>query len=75
MLVDNRKHMNSIENANNENHYKLITVAILIGLVGIYFRFIPEPGEGHLFFYNCVANVILIIATAIALKGVFAILK
>ncbi len=67
--------MSSIENANNENHYKLLTVAILIGMVGVFFRFAAAPSEGHLFFYNCVANIVLIIAVLIALKGVFAILK
>ena len=67
--------MSSIENANNENHYKLITAAIFMGMVGVFFRFAAAPGEGHLFFYNCVANVILIIAVLMALKAVFAILK
>ncbi|MGZ3871933.1 MAG: hypothetical protein ACXVJD_03390 [Mucilaginibacter sp.] len=61
--------MNSIENANDEGHYKLLVVAIVIGIAGVYLRFVEFP------FNNIVANILLIIGVLIALKGVFAILK
>ncbi|MDO3626974.1 hypothetical protein [Mucilaginibacter sp. BT774] len=62
--------MSSTEHANDERHYILITIAIAIGLVGVYLRF-----AGDAPYYSWIANVILIIGVGIALKGVFAILK
>jgi hypothetical protein len=67
--------MSSIENANNENHYKLLTVAIFIGIVGVYFRFAAGDASGHVSIYNWISNIILITGVGVALKGVFAILK
>ncbi|MES2279327.1 MAG: hypothetical protein V4592_25060 [Bacteroidota bacterium] len=58
------------EEANSTRHYILLTVAIIIGLVGVYFRF-----AGDSFFYTSVSNVILIIGIIIALKAVFTIMK
>ena len=62
--------MSSTEHANDERHYILLTVAIVIGLVGVYLRF-----AGDAPYFSWIANVILIIGVAIALKGIFAILK
>jgi len=62
--------MSSTEQANDERHYILITIAIAIGLIGVFLRFAGEAP-----YYSWIANVILIIGVAIALKGVFAILK
>ena len=62
--------MSSTEHANDERHYILITIAIAIGLVGVFLRF-----AGDAPYYSWIANVILIIGVGIALKGVFAILK
>ncbi|MDB5024843.1 MAG: hypothetical protein JWP78_2598 [Mucilaginibacter sp.] len=62
--------MSSTEQANDERHYILLTVAIVIGLVGVYLRFAGEAP-----YYSWIANVILVIGVAIALKAVFAILK
>ncbi|HVW96517.1 MAG TPA: hypothetical protein VHA56_11170 [Mucilaginibacter sp.] len=61
--------MNSTENANAEGHYKLMVVAIVIGVTGVYLRFADFR------YNNIVANIILIIGVLIALKAVFAILK
>ncbi|MGN6395164.1 MAG: hypothetical protein ACTHMI_06360 [Mucilaginibacter sp.] len=61
--------MNSTENANAEGHYKLMVVAIAIGLLGVYLRFAEFPWN------NAVSNIILIIGVLIALKSVFSILK
>jgi uncharacterized membrane protein YqaE (UPF0057 family) len=61
--------MNSTENANSEGHYKLMILAIVIGIVGVYLRF----GEFH--YASIISNIILIIGVLLALKSVFAILK
>ncbi|RYZ94515.1 MAG: hypothetical protein EOP47_27710 [Sphingobacteriaceae bacterium] len=62
--------MKSLENANAEGHYKLLILAIAIGLFGCFFRFAGEAS-----FYSWIANVAVVIGTIIALKAVFAILK
>lgn len=62
--------MSSTEHANDERHYILITIAIAIGLVGVFLRFAGEAP-----YFSWIANVILIIGVAVALKGVFSILK
>jgi hypothetical protein len=62
--------MSSTEQANDERHYILITIAIAIGLIGVFLRF-----AGDAPYFSWIANVILIIGVAIALKGVFSILK
>ena len=62
--------MSSTEQANDERYYILLTVAIAVGLIGVFLRFAGEAP-----YYSWIANVILIIGVAIALKGVFAILK
>jgi hypothetical protein len=67
--------MSSIENANNERHYMLLTVAIFVGIIGVFFRFAADDASGHVAIYNWVSNIILIIGVGIALKGVFSILK
>ncbi len=61
--------MNPTEEANEERHYLLITVAIVFMLVGVYLRFADFKAA------EVVANILLIIGVGISLKGVFAILK
>ena len=58
------------EEANAPSNYLLLIVAIVIGLVGVFFRF-----AGDSFFYTSVSNIILIIGIIIALKAVFTIMK
>jgi len=65
--------MESMENANAEGHYKLLTLAIVIGIVGVYLRFAGDANSG--FMYTSISNVILIIGILIALKCVFSIMK
>ncbi|AYL98809.1 hypothetical protein [Mucilaginibacter celer] len=65
--------MESMENANAEGHYKLLTVAIIIGIVGVFLRFAGDANTG--FMFTSISNVILIIGILIALKCVFAIMK
>jgi len=62
--------MNKTEEANDERHYILIVVAIIVGLAGVYLRFVNDT---HL--YTWIANILLILGVAIALKAIFAILK
>lgn len=61
--------MNTMENANDTRHYVLLTIAIIIGLVGVYLRFADFK------YASAVANVILVIGTIISLKAVFAIMN
>lgn len=62
--------MNSVENANATRHYTLLIISIVIGLVGVYFRFIEDS-----FMYTSISNVILIIGIIICLVAVFRIMK
>ena len=62
--------MSSTQNANSTNHYILITLAIAVGILGVYLRF-----AGDAPYWSWAANVILVIGIAIALKAVSSILK
>ncbi|MGI4728797.1 MAG: hypothetical protein ACRYGB_09515 [Janthinobacterium lividum] len=62
--------MNKSTTANDTKNYLILTVAIMIGMVGVFFRFL-----GDSFFFTSVSNIFLIIAILIALRGVFTILK
>lgn len=64
--------MESMENANAEKHYKLLVVAIVIGIVGVFIRF---AGDENSTYFSWIANVLLAVGVAIGLKGVFAIIK
>jgi hypothetical protein len=61
--------MESMQNANSESHYKLLVVAIVIGLAGVYIRFLDFN------YSSAIANFILVIGAVIALRAVFAIIK
>ena len=60
---------NSVREANSERHYKLLVVAIIIGLIGVYIRFAEFPHA------SAIANIILVLGVIVALKGVFDIVK
>ena len=62
--------MDTREQANAPGHYILLTVAIIIGIVGVFLRF---AGDARI--WNIAANIILVIGILIALKAVFAIMK
>ncbi|MFD1258741.1 hypothetical protein ACFQ3S_18180 [Mucilaginibacter terrae] len=66
--------MSSLEKANSTSVYMILTVAIVVGMVGVFFRFLDEI-FGHGFIFTSVSNIILVIGILISLKGVFAILK
>jgi hypothetical protein len=59
----------STENANSVSHYKFLILTIVLGLVGVYLRFAEFPHA------TLVSNLILLVASGLALKAVFGILK
>ena len=60
----------SAEAANSPGHYKLITIGIVIGMVGIMLRFVTDWE-----FIDMVSNIIFVIGIFICLKAVLNILK
>ncbi|RKR81683.1 hypothetical protein BDD43_1833 [Mucilaginibacter gracilis] len=63
--------MSTREHANDTRHYLMLTVAIIIGILGVYIRFWgPES-----FMLTSISNVVLVIGILIALKTVFTIMK
>ena len=67
--------MNKTEEANDERHYILIVVAIIIGIFGVYYRFAAPDDTTHVSVYNWIANIFFVVGIGVALKGVFGILK
>lgn len=64
-------------NANRTEYYVTLTVAIVIGLVGVFIRFVPDvitALDQHTFLFSLIANVSLLVAAFIAFKVVFGIL-
>lgn len=62
--------MNKSTTANDPRNYITITIAVLVGLVGLYFRFL-----GDSFFFATVSNVFFIIGIILVFRAVFTILK
>ena len=60
----------SMKKANSVSTYKLMTIGILIGIVGVYLRFAFDSNA-----LSIVSWVILFIGAFIACKGVFRILE
>lgn len=58
------------EESNDPAHYKLITIGIIIGMVGVLLRF-----TGTWMFIDAVSNILFLIGTIICLKAVLRILK
>ncbi|MEJ5056453.1 hypothetical protein [Sphingobacterium sp. MYb382] len=64
-------------NANRTEYYVTLTVAIVIGLVGVFIRFVPDvitALDQHTTLFSALANILVIIAAIIAFKVVFGIL-
>ncbi len=57
-------------NANETGHYKLMTVGIVIGLVGVFGRFVQDSTLA-----SGIANVLVVIGSVISIKAVLNILK
>ncbi|OOQ58255.1 hypothetical protein [Mucilaginibacter pedocola] len=60
--------MQSMENANSESHYKFLVLAIVVGLLGVFLRF----ADFH--YASAISNILLVIGSALVLRGVFKIL-
>jgi len=61
--------MSTIEESNSDRHYILLTVAVIIGIVGVYLRF------AGFHYGSIISNIIFVIGIGLGLKAVFAMLK
>ena len=57
-------------NANSVSHYKLITIGLIIGLVGVFMRF-----AGTCNLLDIISNVLFAVGSIICIKAVLNILK
>jgi hypothetical protein len=64
--------MESMENANAEKHYKLLVVAIAIGILGVFIRF---AGDENSTYFSTIANIALVNWYPYSFKSCFAIMK
>lgn len=65
-----RQHVKTDNNANQTHYYITLVGAIALGLVGVFFRFLQDS-----FMFTSISNIFLIIASFIAIKTVFKIMK
>jgi len=75
--VSQRPAKKTDNNANRTSYYVTLTVAIVIGLVGVFIRFVPDvlPALDQMTtLFSAVANILIIVASVIAFKVVFDIL-
>jgi tetrahydromethanopterin S-methyltransferase subunit C len=56
--------------ANDIRHYSLLTIGIIVGIVGVYLRFLNDTD-----LISYISNILLVIGTVICFKAVFAIMK
>lgn len=68
--VEPRSHVKTDNNANQTHYYITLVVAIVIGLVGTFFRFV-----GDTFLINSISNILLLLASIIAIRVVLQIMK
>jgi hypothetical protein len=75
--VAERQPKKTDNNANRTQYYVSLTVVIVIGLFGVFVRFVPEviPSLDQMtFLFSLVANIAMLVAAFLAFKIVFAIL-
>ncbi|HLS96231.1 hypothetical protein BC792_11415 [Sphingobacterium allocomposti] len=75
--VSQRPAKKTDNNANRTEYYVTLTVAIAIGLVGVFIRFVPDviPALDQMtFLFSLIANILMIVASVISFKVVFEIL-
>ncbi|PRD57237.1 hypothetical protein [Sphingobacterium gobiense] len=75
--VSQRPAKKTDNNANRTEYYVQLTVAIVIGLVGVFIRFVPDvlPSLDQMtFIFSLIANLLMVVASIIAFKVVFEIL-
>lgn len=64
-------------NANQTHYYVTLTIAIILGLFGVFVRFVPDEVTAlnqYTFLFSTIANIAIIVASFIAFKVVFRIL-
>ncbi|MBD1428029.1 MULTISPECIES: hypothetical protein [Sphingobacterium] len=64
-------------NANQTHYYVTLTIAIIIGLFGVFVRFVPDEVTAlnqYTFLFSTLANIAIVIASFVAFKVVFKIL-
>ncbi|MDR6940275.1 hypothetical protein [Mucilaginibacter pocheonensis] len=64
--------MESMQNANSEKHYKVLVIAIAIGITGVFIRF---AGDENSTYFSWIANLLLILGVFIGLKAIFKIIS
>ncbi|MBE8714621.1 hypothetical protein [Sphingobacterium hungaricum] len=75
--VAQRQPKKTDNNANKTEYYVTLSIAIVIGLVGVFIRFVPDvvPSLSQsTSLFSWIANIAILIASFIAFKTVFAIL-
>jgi hypothetical protein len=68
--VEQRPAKTTDNNANQTSHYVTLGVAIVLGLVGTFLRFVQDS-----FMMSTISNIILAVAWLIAFRIVFRIMK
>jgi hypothetical protein len=63
--------MESTQNTNSEKHYKILVIAIAIGITGVFIRF---AGDENSTYFSWIANILLALGVAIGLRSVFRII-
>ncbi|WKK57594.1 MULTISPECIES: hypothetical protein [unclassified Sphingobacterium] len=64
-------------NANRTEYYVSLTIAIVIGLVGVFIRFVPDvitSLDQLASVFSWIANILVLVASFLAFKVVFGIL-
>ncbi|MGV8879996.1 MAG: hypothetical protein ACOH2A_13305 [Sphingobacteriaceae bacterium] len=56
--------------ANDVRHYGLLTIGIIVGLIGIYLRFLNESTV-----IAIISNILFVLGIAVCLKAVFGVLR
>lgn len=65
-----RPHVKTDNNANETHYYVSLVIAIAIGMAGVFVRFIQET-----FLFNTIANILLVVASVMAIRTILRILK
>ena len=75
--VQHREPKKTDNNANQTHYYKTLVVAIVLGLIGVFIRFVPDVCRNfdqHVSLFSAIANICLAVAAIIAFRTVFGIL-
>lgn len=56
--------------ANDVRHYSILTIGIIIGIIGIYLRFLNDTAV-----ISYASNILFVIGIVICFRSVFAIMK